>query len=104
MEMFLERLKKQPFYSEVRQIYYKPHRNGKQLPPELISEAFAEKKVTVVRTEKTSETLYFEELHSKYLAAFDSSTLINIFAKVSENDRRAMSFCVNPLKNDESHL
>lgn len=101
LETFLERLKKQPFYSEVKQIYYKPHRNGKQLRPELFSEAFADKKVMVVRTEMTSETLYFEELHSKYLAAFDSSTLINIFAKVNENDRKSMSFCVNPLKNDE---
>jgi hypothetical protein len=101
LKKFLNQLKKQPFYSVIDTIYYKPHRNGKQLPQELFSEVFTDKNVTFLHTEKTSETFYFEELHSKYLAAFDSSTLINIFAKMNENDRKSTSFFVNPLKNDE---
>ena len=101
LEGFLIRLKNQPFFIDIDTIYYKPHRNGKQFQDSYFTEAFPDKKVIVLRTELTSETLYFEQLHSKYVAAFDSSTLINVYSKLKENDRNQVSFLVHPLKNDE---
>lgn len=101
LENFLQNLKKQPFYKDIHTVYYKPHRNGKQFQDSYFAEVFSDKEVIVLRTEHTSETIYFEKLHSKYVAAFDSSTLINVYSKLKENNRNQVSFFVNPLKNDE---
>lgn len=101
LDEFLKNLKKQSFYKEVDTIYYKPHRNGKQLPDSFFKNVFSDRSVIVLRTEQTSEILYFEKLHSKYVAGFDSSTLINLYSKLQDNDRSQISFFVNPLKNDE---
>lgn len=98
---FLSKLKSQMFYKKIEAIYYKPHRNGKQLSDSFFTSIFPDRKITVLRTEQTSETLYFERLKSRYVAGFDSSTLINLYAKLHEDERKQVSFFVNPLKNDE---
>ncbi len=101
LKLFMKQLKKQPFYKEIETIYYKPHRNGKQLSEAFFEAVFSEKKLTFLNSEQTSETLYFEKLHSKYIAGFDSSTLINIYSKIEDQEKNKVSFFVNPLKNDE---
>lgn len=98
---FLDRLKKQDFYKSIEKVYYKPHRNGKQFSDSFFEDIFNDKPTEVIRTEHTSETVYFTKLHSKYIAAFDSSTLINLYSRLNENDRNRVSIYVNPLKNDE---
>jgi len=101
LEKFLAQLKKQTFYKEIETVYYKPHRNGKQLPPTFFENIFSEKEVVFLLTEQTSEAIYFEKLHSQYVAGFDSSTLINLYSKIENQEKRQASFFVNPLKNDE---
>ncbi len=101
LDDFLAQLKKQPFYKEIDTVYYKPHRNGKQLPETFFKSVFSDKEVVFLLTEQTSETLYFKELHAQHIAGFDSSTLINIYAKLDDQEREKVSFYVNPLKNDE---
>ena len=101
LKQFLEQLKKQSFYKKIKTIYYKPHRNGKQLSVAFFKAIFSDKEVVFLLTEQTSETLYFERLHSQYIAGFDSSTLINIYSKIEDQKKKNVSFFVNPLKNDE---
>ncbi|WP_203295065.1 polysialyltransferase family glycosyltransferase [Luteirhabdus pelagi] len=101
LKTYLETLRKQEFYPELNTIYYKPHRNGKQLPKSFFTSVLTDKVFEIVRTPMTSETLYFETLRSKYVAAFDSSTLINIRARLYEKNLSQVQFIVNPLKNDE---
>lgn len=101
LHSFMNRLRTQPFYKEITTVYYKPHRNGKQLLENIFSESFPEKNVKVIHTSKTSEELYFEDIKAKYIACFDSSTLINIYSKLEDKDRNTIHFYVNPLKNDE---
>ncbi|WP_417372118.1 polysialyltransferase family glycosyltransferase [Gelidibacter japonicus] len=101
LKQFLEQLKRQPFYKEIETVYYKPHRNGRQLSEAFFETVFSEKKFVFLKSEKTSETLYFEELHSRYVAGFDSSTLINIYSKIEDQKKNKVLFLVNPLKNDE---
>lgn len=101
LQNFLKILKTQTFYKEIEAIYYKPHRNGKQFPDSYFKDVFTEKEVIILRTDQTSETVYFEKLHSKYIATFDSSTLINLYSKLQEKKKSEVNFFVNPLKNDE---
>jgi len=101
LKQFLERLKNQAFYNEIDTVYYKPHRNGKQLDKVFFEAIFSEKEVVFLITEQTSETIYFEKLHSRYVAGFDSSTLINLYSKIQGQEKEKVSFFVNPLKNDE---
>lgn len=101
LHAFLKTLKKQAFYKEINTIYYKPHRNGKQLDRDYLEKVFVEKKVEIIQTDSTSEEIYFSEIKSMNIAAFDSSTLINIFSKLHQKDRDRIQFYVNPLKNNE---
>lgn len=101
LDNFLKKLKKEPFYQKIDTVYYKPHRNGKQLLESYFETIFSDKKVIVIQSEKTSEVIFFEKLYSKYIAAFDSSTMINVYSKLHDSDRQNVEFYVNPLKNDE---
>jgi hypothetical protein len=101
LNAFLSSIKAHPFYDEIREVYYKPHRNGKQLPTATLINAFPEKDVSIIQTDKTSEEVYFEDLKAMHIAGFDSSTLINIYSKLEAKDNHVVKFYVNPLKNDE---
>lgn len=98
---FFEMLKKQPFYNTITTIHYKPHRNGVRLTQEFLSGYFPGKKVRLVTTSKTAEDLFFEELPCSFVTSFNSSTLINIYARLSKEDRAKIEFSVYPIQDNE---
>lgn len=101
LDKFLDHIRKLDFYQELKTIYYKPHRNGKAFPDSYYESKFHDKEVVVLHDEKTSEFLYFNNLKSKYLASFDSSSLVTIFSRLDKEQRNEVKFFVNPLKEDE---
>ncbi len=94
-------LKKQPFYNSISTIYYKPHRNGIRLTQDFLSDFFPNKKVILVITSLTAEEYYFTTLNNRYIASFNSSTLINIYTALDDKDRKKLDIYVYPITMDE---
>src|SRR5690606_1735342 len=94
-------LREQNFYNSISKIYYKPHRNGIRLSQEYIADFFPEKEVVFLKTTKTSEEIYFQDLCCSYISSFDSSTLINIYSRFSDTSRKEINFYVYPLYSNE---
>src|SRR5690606_37116400 len=101
LENYFSELRKRKFYNTISKIYYKPHRNGIRLSEKYIASFFPEKEFVYLNTTKTSEEVYFEEIQCAYISSFNSSTLINIYSKLRNEDRYLFNFYVYPLREDE---
>ncbi|HET8810834.1 MAG TPA: hypothetical protein VFM65_11295 [Flavobacteriaceae bacterium] len=98
-EMF-SALKQAPFYEKVKKVYYKPHRNGTQIPKGVLRKVFDGKKIEIVNSALSSEDFYFEKAPCKHIAGFDSSTFPNIYSKLTDNDRKKVVFYVYPVNHE----
>jgi len=96
---FFSKIKSHEFYKEIDKIFYKPHRNGKQFSYDYLKNIFSEKEFILLNSKKTSEDIYFQELNCKYIMTLDSSTVINIYSRINEADKKKVSFFVYPKLN-----
>lgn len=104
LRSFFDSLKQQAFYEGLEKIYYKPHRNGMQIPTGYIEGSFPGKKLEIIHTTLTSEKHFFSEAPSKYLAGFNSSSLLNIYAKLKNEDKQKVEILVYPLNKKSAFL
>ena len=77
-------IKNNQFYNSCSKIYYKPHRNGRRIDYSILNKEFNEKEIELLSPNKPLEDLYFNDLGSKFIFAFDSSALINIYLETDD--------------------
>lgn len=101
LTLFFNSIKAQNFYKKLDKIYYKPHRNGTQMPVTFLTSSFEGKELQVLISDKTSEELFFEEIPCAYICSFDSSSLSTIYSKLPEKMRINFNFYVYSLLDNE---
>lgn len=101
LDSYFKALTEQPFYQDVSIIYYKPHRNGVRITQEFIASFFPDKEIQIIKTKKTAESFYFDEVQCTHISSFNSSTLLNIYAALQQEDKEKIGFYTYPLVSDE---
>ncbi len=101
---FFMAIKRQKFYGGIKKIYYKPHRNAAWIPEELLNRIFDEKRIELVDTKLTAEDHFFEKAPCRFLTGFDSSVFLNIYSKLTEQDKPEIKFYVCPINKKMTPL
>jgi hypothetical protein len=76
--------------NNIKNVYYKPHRNGRPVKKNYINKRIDNSKVTLLNDTEVAENIFFEAVKSKYVVGFNSSALINI--KIQLEDRFIQDF------------
>jgi len=90
----IEILKSKPYFNTLTKVYYKPHRNGERIDYNKLKENFHNINLEILDEEESLEELYFEKLESKFIYAFDSSALLNIYLEIDNHSKQNISFDV----------
>lgn len=94
----LTKIKELKGYNSLDKIYYKPHRNGKNINRELLNSII--KNIVFLDSNTPLENMYINELKSKYIFGFKSSAAINIYMRLTEESRRKLKFNMLLTKDD----
>lgn len=81
----------------ISKVYYKPRYKITEFEQKILSQVFGKKNITIVNSQLSSEEVFFQNLKSSHVASFDSSTSINIYAQLHDNQRVCITFYYYPV-------
>lgn len=100
-ELFINALFEKIKAKEIVKVYYKPRYKVFNHEIMILNYYFKKENVEIITDQLSSEEIYFLNLHSRYIASFSSSTMINIFAQLTEIQNNEISFYFYSIRDSE---
>lgn len=87
----------------ISHVVYKPRYKINVFEKETLDFTFGKANVTIIDTKLSSEEYYFKQLKLSHIASFDSSTSINIYAQLLDEQKTDITFFYYPIFESELH-
>jgi hypothetical protein len=98
---FIKSISQEMNNKSVAKVFYKPRYKISDFEKQTLSSFFKDKEVEIVKNQLNSEEVYFSMLKSKYIASFNSSTMINIYAHLGKDQKHEVEFYFYPIIHSE---